>query len=299
VFKIKGVGSIKAKLVGLIGLLLVLLLLFSACNGRIYVSPPGFMELMESFDEISATGRSFSYTNWFGVEIDLEFVGNIEDLSNIPAIRDAIGEYLRSDIFNEFLDTETSGGLLRDNRDRDHVTLKFWQESNGRHRIVEFFSRTNSNFHNWEALSEPTTNSRLNDFFEKHYTTILNMRWQMEFVKNGVAITISPCVDRAYHQQSINPNVLSEELLHLFDETKPNLHDFVNGELNAFLENLNWLDIRSGFTVTFQADLSDVPCGHFWVTDYTILDTVAFKRFGEGSWVYLEEYESLWEIIAY
>jgi hypothetical protein len=138
-------------------MLLFVLFSLSSCIPTNAV-PPGFMELLAQFDEISEEGSSFSFLKpHHSVSVKLNFIGGDESRIVIPSIRDAFAEYMMSDEIVSFFENR------RMNHSEISITIVIQQETtSGVRNIVTFLSSAKSSFESWE------THSSDNRFLEEH-----------------------------------------------------------------------------------------------------------------------------------
>jgi len=247
------------------------------------LNPPGFAELIENFDEVSLPRRPVVFTpDWNKIDISLDFVGNEADMTNIPIIRDAIADYLRSDAFAAFVAN-------------DNLWVDIWFDfpcAEGDERdFVVFNSGSLYNFERWSVWRRPVsdTSDGLTKFFNSYSHRFLDRSWDVHYVANGIEISVRPHVrlsivgtdDFNYEAE------FADEVLALFERIKPDLPDLINGQFNIFLESVKWLDINDDFTITVHLDMFDDHLGNprrFPVSSVTTIETLTFYKTADGKW---------------
>jgi len=263
-------------------------------------NPPGFEELIEGFDEVSLPRQFFVFVpDTHRIVINLDFTGNEADITNIPIIRDAIAEYLRSDTFTAFIESD----YLRNDRGVNMEIGDLWpdiwfrfpnEEDEGR-ESVNFISGCSHNFDKWRLWRQPSgdVSDGLTRFFGRYGHRFLDRQWQVHYVTDGVEISIQPHVRQSilrtdYYDYEAE---FTDEVLALFDRIKPDLPGLLNGQFNTFLESIEWLDINDGFTITVHFNLFNSPPGHPWglpASTFTTVETLIFTRTDEGEWIKYE-----------
>jgi len=264
-------------------------------------NPPGFEELIESFDEVSLPRRFFVFapdTN--RMDISLDFTGNEADMPSIPIIRDAIADYLRSDAFIAFVESD----YLRDDRganmDIDNLWPDIWfsfpREEDEERKYVGFRSGSPYNFERWTLWNRSIgdTTDIFISFFDGYNHHFLSVWWNVIYMTNGMEISIRPSVNRSilgtdYYDYETE---FTDEVLALLGRIKPDLPDFFNGQFGEFLESAKWLDINEGFVITMYFDLFDSHRGsphRVPPSPFTTIETLTFIMTAEGEWIIHED----------
>lgn len=270
------------KKLNLLVMSLAVLFVFSSCMISTYDTPPDFLELLARFDEISPKDSTFSFfAPHDSVSVRLAFIGDDESQANIPAIRDAIAEWLMTDNFIAFIESE---GVQHSTMS---VAIVFHGDLGdsllGGHIVGFHVGSVEQGFETWNINSSEWRFFNFLDGYAQAHAFVSSISRHVIFSTGEMVITLTP------HLLATGlPHISEEEhayttLSELFDEIRPAISAYVHGQLNEHLEGLKWFTLGEGYSITINFSTRGIGYTQRPTADFH--ETMLFRRTEAGVWV--------------